>query len=114
MKQDLEQEIAKLLGEFKRAALLNGIEDFVRLFDQIGPKRQVGLLAVPRAAAGSAQARLDGDKVFKQLSYRFVCFALRGSPCGSLAHFENLSARRLWRLLPEGLGTLRTLFVFWP
>src|SRR5579864_7867195 len=73
MKQDLQQEIAKLLREFKRASLLNGVEDFVRFLDQVGPQRQVGLLAVPRAAAGSSQARLDGDEVFKQFSYRLVC-----------------------------------------
>jgi len=50
----------------------------------------VGLLAVPGAAAGGAQAGLDGDQGFKEFSD-----ALGWGFCGDGRDFCDLSARRL-------------------
>ena len=66
VEQDLQQEIAEFLGQILGASLFDGVEDFVGFFDQVGFEGRVGLLAVPGAAAGGAQAGLDGDQVFKE------------------------------------------------
>ena len=60
VEEDLEEEVAKFLGEFGVVAGVEGVEDFVGFFDQVGAQGGMGLLAVPGAAAGSAEAGHDG------------------------------------------------------
>jgi hypothetical protein len=60
VKEDLEEEVAEFFGEFGVVAGVEGVEDFVGFFDEVGAEGGVGLLAVPRAAAGSAEAGHDG------------------------------------------------------
>jgi len=62
VEEDLEEEVAKFLGEFGVVAGVEGVEDFVGFFDQVGAQGGMGLLAVPGAAAGSAEAGHDGGE----------------------------------------------------
>ena len=61
MEGDLEQQVAELFGEFCVVAAVDGVEDFVRFFDQVGTERLMSLLDVPRAAAWGAETLLDRD-----------------------------------------------------
>ena len=55
----------KVPGDFSRRAGIESIEHFVGFFDQVGSQRFVRLLAVPRATARRAKARLQRDQRFK-------------------------------------------------
>ena len=55
VQHDLEQEIPELLGKCRRGASFERVVDLVGLLQQERPQRQMVLLAVPGAAAGSAQ-----------------------------------------------------------
>jgi hypothetical protein len=55
MEEDLEKEVAQFFGELGVVAGIEGVEDFVGFFDEIGAKGGVGLLAVPGAAARGAE-----------------------------------------------------------
>lgn len=57
---DVEQDVAQLLAEVGVVGLVNGLDDLVTLLDEGGAEAGVGLLAVPRAAIGSAET---GDDV---------------------------------------------------
>ena len=59
VQDNLEEEIAKLAGQLRRGPALKGVVDLVRLLQEERTERQVGLLAVPRAAIGRAQAGHD-------------------------------------------------------
>jgi hypothetical protein len=71
VKDDLEQEIAKLLGEFVCVVRIECLEDFVSLLNQVGAKRFVCLLAIPGAAVGRAEARLERDESFEEAACAF-------------------------------------------
>jgi hypothetical protein len=60
VEEDLEEEVAELFGEFGIVAGVEGVEDFVGFFDEVGAEGRMGLLAVPGAAAGGAKAGHDG------------------------------------------------------
>ena len=72
MKDDLKEQVAKFGGKVVRVAGFHGVEDFVGFLDQKFAQRCVGLLAVPGAAAGSAQARLQRDQLFEPFSGALV------------------------------------------
>ncbi len=57
---DVEQDVAKLLAEVGVVGLVDGLDDLVTLLDEGGAEAGVGLLAVPGAAIGGAEA---GDDV---------------------------------------------------
>ena len=59
MKDRLEQQVAEFLAEVGVVAVVDRGDDLVRLFQQRRAQRSVGLLAIPRAAAGSAQLGHD-------------------------------------------------------
>ena len=59
VEHDLQQQVAELLGEVGRRAGIERVVDLVRLLEQMLAERGVGLLAIPRAAVGSAQAVRD-------------------------------------------------------
>jgi hypothetical protein len=65
VKEDLEKEVTEFLGELGIVCAIEGIEDFVGFFDEISAEGGVGLLAVPGAAVGRAEARHDSDEFFK-------------------------------------------------
>src|SRR5688572_26973080 len=54
--RDLEQEIAKLVAQPLEITRIERLERLVCLFKEMRAQRSMGLLAVPRAAVGSAQA----------------------------------------------------------
>jgi len=60
MEEDLEEEVAEFLGEFGVVSGVEGVEDFIGFFDQVGAEGGVGLLAVPGAAAGRTEVGHDG------------------------------------------------------
>ena len=59
VEDDLEEEVAELLGERRRRARAERVVDLVGLLEEVVPERLVGLLAVPRAAVGQAQPVRD-------------------------------------------------------
>ena len=50
VEDDLEQQVAELLGQLRRRPGLERVVDLVGLLEQVLAQRRVGLLAVPRAA----------------------------------------------------------------
>ncbi len=66
IKQHLQQQVAQLLGQMRKVAPLDGVEDLVGLFQRVFANGIEGLLAVPRAAARRAQPRHDGHRLLKQ------------------------------------------------
>ena len=65
VEQHLEKEVAEFFGEFGVIAGLEGIEDFVGFFDEIGSERSVSLFAIPGAAARGTEAGHDRDESFE-------------------------------------------------
>ena len=65
IEQHLQQQVAEFFGKMRKVAALDGVEDFVGLFQRVFANGVEGLLAVPRAAAGSAKARHDGHRLLK-------------------------------------------------
>ncbi len=61
----LEHQVAELFGQAGPIALVDGVQHFVGLFEQIGLDGVEGLFAIPRAAAGSAQPGHDADQALK-------------------------------------------------
>jgi hypothetical protein len=51
----LEQNITKFLEQSFVILIINSIDEFIALFQQMRLERRVSLLAVPRAAIGRAQ-----------------------------------------------------------
>jgi hypothetical protein len=90
MKQNLQQEIAKFLGQILRLAIFDGIKNFVGFFDEVCPECEMGLFPVPGAAAEGAQARLDAHQILEEIPGAF-----RLERRGNNFAFRNLSARRL-------------------
>ena len=66
IKQHLQQQIAQFLGQVRKVAPLNGVEDLVGLFQRVFADGIEGLFAVPGAAVGRAQPRHDGHRLLKQ------------------------------------------------
>ena len=80
VEDDLEEEVAELAGELLEVAGVDRRRGLVRLFDEVGADVGEGLLAVPRAAAGGAQA----DHQVAQLADVGRC---RGAHCRRLGVF---------------------------
>ena len=66
IKEHLQKQIAKLFGKMVEVTALDGVEDLVDLFQRVFANGIEGLLAIPRAAAGSAQPSHDGRGLLKQ------------------------------------------------
>ena len=56
MHEHLEQEIAELLAQCSRFVPVDGLEDFIRLLEQIRAQAAMRLLAVPRASTRCAES----------------------------------------------------------
>ena len=63
VEDDLEQHVTELLGEVPAVATLDGVQHLVGLLDQVRGQALVGLLGVPRTAAGRAQPVHGRDDV---------------------------------------------------
>ncbi len=84
VEEDLEEDVAELLGEVVAVAVLDGLEHLVRLLDEVGRQGVVRLLGVPRAPARGAQSVHDGDGV-EEPGARHVPRADEDlDPCGEL------------------------------
>ena len=68
VEDDLEQQVAELAGELLVVLLVDGVGDLVGLLDRHRLDGLVGLLAVPRAAAGGAQAGDQLDEAGEELA----------------------------------------------
>ena len=68
VEDDLQQQVAELAGELVVVLLVDGVGDLVGLLDRHRLDALVGLLAVPRAAAGGAQARDQLDEAGEELA----------------------------------------------
>ena len=63
VEHDLEQQVAKFVDQPRHVAAIDGVQDFVSLFDRVRCDRRETLLEIPRATAfGVAQTRHDGDE----------------------------------------------------
>ncbi len=59
VEDDLEEQVAELLGELGRGAGLERVVDLVCLLEEVLPQRLVGLLPVPWAAIGKSKSMAD-------------------------------------------------------
>ena len=59
IEQHLQQQVAQFFGEMRKVAPLDGVEDFVGLFQRVFANGVERLLAVPGASARCAQPRHD-------------------------------------------------------
>ena len=75
----LQQKVAQFFGELVPVAAVDGVEHFVGLFERVGLDGVEGLLAVPRTAAGRAQAGHDLDQFLKLLAGCFGAHSVWGS-----------------------------------
>ena len=64
----LQQKVAQLFGELAPVAPVDGVEHLVGLFERVRLDGVEGLLAVPRTAAGRAQARHQIHQLLKLVS----------------------------------------------
>jgi len=65
VEDDLVENVAKLFEHLVAVAGLDGVDQFVRLFDQVLHERLVGLLTIPGASARRAQLLEYGDEFFE-------------------------------------------------
>jgi hypothetical protein len=72
--EHLEQEVAELLAQSRSILVVDCLEHFVGLFEQIRAKAAMGLLAIPRASTGSAQTLHD----LVERAHRVDCFVTHG------------------------------------
>lgn len=59
VEDNLEQDIAQFLRHMREVCAVDGVEQFAAFLDQMGAKRFMGLLPVPRTTARRAQTRHD-------------------------------------------------------
>src|SRR5262245_2086228 len=65
MKDNLQQQVTKFLLEGMQVLSFEGFQHLAGLFNQVGFESIGGLLAVPRAAGGTAQGSHNLDQVSK-------------------------------------------------
>ena len=75
VEDDLQQQVAALLEHLVVVVGLDGVDQLVHLLDGVEADRLVILLAIPRAAAGAAQAGHDPDELV-DCRFAFLGFAL--------------------------------------
>jgi hypothetical protein len=63
VERHLQEQIPELLADRVGIADVDRVQQLVRLLQEVARERGVGLLGVPRAAAGPAEARLDADQI---------------------------------------------------
>ena len=66
VEENLQQQVAELLGKVRKVTALDGVEDLVGLFERVFANGVEGLFAVPGASAGCAQAGHDGHRLLEK------------------------------------------------
>src|ERR1700730_6509991 len=89
MENYLQEQVAQLVSKFGIIASVEGVEDFVGLFNEVRAQSGVSLLAIPRAALRGAKALLHGYKFFKPLA------GGEGGP-GCWQRFAARGGRPIW------------------
>ena len=64
VEDDVEEEVSEFFAEGGGIGGVDGVDDFVAFFDELGAEGSVGLFAIPGAAAGAAQDGHDLDELF--------------------------------------------------
>lgn len=64
-KDGLQHQVAQFLSQARPIALINRIEDFISLFEQIWFDGVEVLFAIPGTASGGAQPRHDAGQALK-------------------------------------------------
>ncbi len=79
IKQHLQQQVAQFLGKVRKIAALDGVEDFVGLFQRVFPDGVERLLAIPGASVRGAQPGHDAHRLLKKrrrtrrIGHRLCC-----------------------------------------
>lgn len=83
IEEHLQQQVAEFFGEMRKIAALDGVEHLVGFFERVLANGVEALLAIPRAAAGRAQARHNGSRFEEKLTRarRIGGFRLRLISC---------------------------------
>src|SRR5208337_4368511 len=68
IEQNLQQQVAEFARQFSPIAIVDGLEDFVGLFERVGLDGIKGLFAVPGASARSAQTLHNCDRSLETFS----------------------------------------------
>jgi hypothetical protein len=63
LEDDLKQQVAELFSEYLGRALVDRVDDLVRLLDHVLPEGFEGLLTIPGAAVGTKQRAHQLDEV---------------------------------------------------
>ena len=66
VEEHLQKQIAEFFGQVGKVSALNGVEDFVGLFESVFADSVERLLAIPGAAIGSTQPSHDGHRLLKE------------------------------------------------
>ncbi len=72
LQHHLQKHVAQLFAQVGNVALFDGVHGLVGLFDHVAGNGGVRLLAVPRAAVGSAQGG-DGIDECREFPLRLRC-----------------------------------------
>ncbi len=91
----LQQQVTQFPGKFARVGGLHRVENLVGFLDQELAERIVGLLAVPGAAAGSIEPRLQGDQLGEPFAGKLVSAVKRNQRFGGAAFRFPLARMRL-------------------
>src|SRR5579864_2254229 len=68
VEQHLQEQITKLAAKFIPIAIVDRFEDFISFLKRVWLDGIERLLAVPRAAAGAAQLRHDGNRSLEEFA----------------------------------------------
>ena len=75
MEHDLEQQVAELVAQCVEILFLNGVRDFIRLFERIGRDGSEVLLPVPGAAPlRVAEQSHDAKQALQGVAHRGLRF----------------------------------------
>ena len=94
LEYDVEEDVAKLLGQLRGLALLDGLDQLVALLQELFLEGFVGLLAVPRASVGAAEAPDELVQAFVGMGVRLVAF--HNLPCAGAAA-RSIAQGRLYQ-----------------
>ena len=108
LKDDVEEDVAKLFGQLRGVALLDGLDQLVALLQELLFEGLVGLLAVPRASVGTAEAPDKLVQAFVGIGVRLVAF--HSLPCAGAAA-RSIARGRLYQAARNSLDHASTHFL---
>lgn len=83
MEHDLQQQVAQFLAEQDVVGVVNGLNDFVGLFDEVFADGCMRLLTVPGTASGRPEQLHHGAEVGKIIAFfgqECGCFFVHDAP----------------------------------